>query len=389
MDELVEWRKGENISQKYLAERAGIEKTYLSKIENHKKRATDRLLQRLMNVLRMETTEEEPIDIIIDYCRVRIPTMDIGLVLEKLFHIETDYFLHEDHAFYGYKEQYILGDISVMTSPEEKNGILIELKGRGCRQIEMYLQAQKREWTDFFHDIQNMGGIFKRIDIAINDRFGILDVGRLKEKCKKGECTSYFRGIGTNEEGRFHKQREDNRMEMGETLYIGSKKSEIYFCIYEKDYEQYIRQGVSMAEADVKNRFEIRLKNDRAKSAIEDYLEHGDIGKTAFGIIHHYIRFLEPGKGTKQNWKLDGDWQLFIGLEQRKIKLTMKPEPYTIEKTYNWINKQVMPSLKMLEELDKVKGTTVLQDMMDHTELTEKQKKIIEQETRPIEDVIL
>ena len=28
---------------------------------------------------------------------------------------------------------------------------------------------------------------------------------------------------------------------MGNTLYLGSLKSEIYFCIYEKDYEQYVK----------------------------------------------------------------------------------------------------------------------------------------------------
>ena len=33
----------------------------------------------------------------------------------------------------------------------------------------------------------------KRLDLAINDRVGILDIPKLKEKYKAGECISYFR----------------------------------------------------------------------------------------------------------------------------------------------------------------------------------------------------
>lgn len=47
---------------------------------------------------------------------------------------------------------------------------------------------------------------------------------------------------------------------MGHTLYIGSLKSEVYFCIYEKAYEQYAKLGIPIEETPVKNRFEIRLK---------------------------------------------------------------------------------------------------------------------------------
>ena len=36
------------------------------------------------------------------------------------------------------------------------------------------------------------------------------------------------------------RNREKDAASMGNTLYLGSLKSEIYFCIYEKDYEQYV-----------------------------------------------------------------------------------------------------------------------------------------------------
>ena len=39
---------------------------------------------------------------------------------------------------------------------------------------------------------------------------------------------------------------------MGNTLYIGSLQSEVYFCIYEKDYEQYKKHDIPIADSNIK-----------------------------------------------------------------------------------------------------------------------------------------
>ncbi len=85
---------------------------------------------------------------------------------------------------------------------------------------------------------------------------------------------------------------------MGRTLYLGSLKSDVYFCIYEKDYEQYVKLGTPLEEADIINRFEIRLRNERAYYAVRDLLTYYDAEQTAFSIINQYVRFVdeEPDK---------------------------------------------------------------------------------------------
>ena len=70
-------------------------------------------------------------------------------------------------------------------------------------------------------------------------------------------------------------------------LPIGSLKSEVYFCVYEKSYEQYIKLGIPIEEASIKNRFEIRLKNERAYYAVRDLLTYYDAERTAFSIIKY------------------------------------------------------------------------------------------------------
>ena len=51
--------------------------------------------------------------------------------------------------------------------------MLLELKGRGCRQFESYLLAQERSWYEFFMDVLMEDGVMKRLDLAINDKTGI------------------------------------------------------------------------------------------------------------------------------------------------------------------------------------------------------------------------
>ncbi|MET1546966.1 replication initiation factor domain-containing protein, partial [Staphylococcus aureus] len=82
----------------------------------------------------------------------------------------------------------------------------------------------------------------KRLDLAINDKTGILNIPDLAKKCKQEECISVFRSFKNYRSGELVHR--DEKPYMGNTLYIGSLKSEVYFCIYEKDYEQYVKNDV-------------------------------------------------------------------------------------------------------------------------------------------------
>lgn len=390
VDRMREMRTGYGISQARLAELCGISRQYLNGIENYKRIVPERQLQKMCMLIRQEAGEE-PLEIIIDYFRVRIPTQDVRMVLEELLRMRMERFMYLDFGRYGYNGQYIFGDITVMVSVRKENGILLELKGKGCRQFERILEAQKRTWYAFIRYVMEKHGVWKRVDIAINDKFGMLDIPRLIEKRKRGEYGGNLQKVGIEESGRESGIRgEWDKLEMGITLYLGSRKSDTYFCIYEKDYEQMEKNGIPLTEAKIKNRFEIRLKDKRAEQAVLDLVSYENPSATAFGIINHYAWFLKPGKkDRKKRENLDEEWLLFIGNEERDLKLTTEPEPYTIEKTKKWVTKQVMPSLKMLKEMDDIQGTNFVENTFQQTQLKEKHQKLIEQMELSVEDVIL
>ena len=377
------------VSQTKLAVMAGISREHLSRIESGKVAVTEEMKTKLLEALE-KFNPEVPLTMLFDYVRIRFPTLDIGHIIKDILQLNIQYMIHEDFGHYSYTEHYYIGDIFVYTSPDEEKGVLLELKGKGCRQFESYLLAQERSWYDFLMDALVDGGVMKRLDLAINDHTGMLDISELTEKCRNEECVSVFRSFKSYASGELVKHEEQDKAGMGYTLYIGSLKSEVYFCVYEKSYEQYIKLGIPIEEAPIKNRFEIRLKNERAYYAVRDLLTYYDAERTAFSIINRYVRFVDKEADKKRSdWKLSVCWAWFIGENREPLKLTTKPEPYTLDRTLRWIQRQVDPTLKMLETITAKTGIDYLKEIRKSTKLTEKHYKIIEQQTTSTEDVIL
>ena len=201
------------------------------------------------------------------------------------------------------------------------------------------------------------------------------------------ECISYFRMqkdySGTEKCG------SDLPKNTGETLYLGSTSSELYMCAYQKNYEQYVKNGTEIEDTEIKNRFEIRMKNERAYYAVVDLLTYRDAERTAFSIINHYVRFVDrEDDKPKSQWITNDDWAWFVGENREPIRLTTKPEPYTLQKALHWLQRQVAPTIKMVQALDRENRTTILKDMIEQAELKDKHKHLLQLEKSTIEERI-
>lgn len=372
---LKETRVDYGISQNQLATACGISRQYLNSIETGRKIPSQALAIYLHDTLE-RFNPDLPLTLLIDYVRIRFPTTNVKKIIEEILRLKFSYMLNEEYAFYGYQEQFVMGDIIVMFSNDEEKGVLLELKGRGCRQFESFLLAQSRSWYDFFIDCLAVGGVMKRLDLAINDRTGILDIRELTKKCQNEECISLFRSFKSYGSGELVRKQEKEGM--GETLYIGSVKSEVYFCLYQKDYEQLMKLGIPLEEAEIKNRFEIRLKNERALFAVRDLIRYRNVERTAFSIINRYLRFVEKDETKRRSqWQTNERWAWFIGKNRQELRLTTEPEPYTLERTIRWIGRQVAPTLKMAQILDKINDTTIVKDIIKRAELANGTKRLL------------
>ena len=192
IEELRQKREEYGVTQTRLAVACGISREYYNRIEKGKQPLNDELREVIEKQIE-RFNPQEPLFLLIDYFRVRFPSTDALAIIRDVLQLKSDYMLYEDYGKYGYESKYVPGDINIMCSMQEHVGVLLELKGKGCRQMECYLLAQERSWYDFMLDCMTAGGVMKRLDLAINDRAGILDIPKLKEKYKAGECVSYFR----------------------------------------------------------------------------------------------------------------------------------------------------------------------------------------------------
>lgn len=372
-------RKHLELTQKRVALRLGITLRHLNRLENGACNPSASLQMEIDRVL--DTWSDEPeITLMIDYLRVRFPTCDVTWVINEVLGLDRELMLHESYAYFGYQEMDVFGEIQVMTAAgnDTKRGVLVEMKGKGCRHMEGLLLTHNQTWFDFFRRLYETKCVFKRLDLAINDKVGLLDIAELIRKCDRNECISVMRHFEAIRSGHMNDPENNGK---GNTLYIGSRKSGIYFCLYEKMAEQLAKYG-AQADTSIINRLEIRLTNDRASIAVEDLLSHRDAERTAFGIIKRYIRFVDPQKEKPRlKWPINKHWEYFCGQNRVPLRLTLAPEPFDLNRTRAWIAKQVGPMEKVIMQIDGYYGNTDTMETIRDAKLSKKHLKILEQFT--------
>ena len=102
---------------------------------------------------------------------------------------------------------------------------------------------------------------------------------------------------------------------------------------------------------------------------------------------HQDIPYKDDSK-PRSDWKLNEEWAWFIGNNRERLKLTTKPEPYSFQRTLNWLSHQVAPTLKVAIKLDEINQTQVVKDILDHAKLTDRHKQILKQQSVKEQDVI-
>ncbi|MFS3933173.1 DNA relaxase NicK [Bacillus subtilis] len=330
-------------------------------------------------------TVESPLVSMVDYIRVSFKAHDVDRIIEEVLHLSKDFMTEKQSGFYGYVGTFELDYIKVFYSaPDDNRGILIEMSGQGCRQFESFLECRKKTWYDFFQDCMAQGGSFTRFDLAIDDKKTYFSIPELLKKAQKGECISRFRKSDFN--GSFDLS---DGIAGGTTIYFGSKKSEAYLCFYEKNYEQAEKYNIPLEELSDWNRYELRLKNERAQVAIDALLKTKDLTLIAMQIINNYVRFVDADENiTREHWKTSLFWSEFIG-DVGRLPLYVKPQKDFYQKSRNWLRNSCAPTMKMVLEADEHLGKTDLSDMITEAELADKHKKMLDVFLADVADMVV
>lgn len=207
--DLKRYRKELKLKQQELASKLGIERSLISKIESGKRVISKELEQKIIDVLNLDGGHAS-VEAKIDFLRIRFKTLDVRTVIEKLLHMDMNWFTHEPRGFYHYTETFSYSSIRIFRNPENVNmGIMLDLSGEGCRQLEeIFEEDNKRSWTEFFRslyddDIFGQGVLvdtkITRIDIALDELIvkeqENFDLYVLKEKMEQGLVDTTFKNF--------------------------------------------------------------------------------------------------------------------------------------------------------------------------------------------------
>lgn len=193
-----------------------------------------------------------------------------------------------------------------------KDTTYVNMSGAGCRAYETH--STNCDWDSLFALLVSCDDYhISRLDVAYDDFDGVLDLSLIRSECfhRDHMITTFRRGCV--EQGILNAIDEN-------TVYFGSKHSNLMFRIYNKAAER--------NRSDHWVRFEIQMRDDRAILFIQKYIEHSyNIGVVFKGVVFNYLRFVTPKEDDSNNrrWNLQVWYSNFIG-EVEKIKLFEKKD---------------------------------------------------------------
>ncbi|MBZ1521603.1 replication initiation factor domain-containing protein [Leuconostoc mesenteroides] len=365
-------------NQLTFSKKMGVSNTLLSLIESDNKPITDDFVEKMYTTF---PDLKNALDLQFDWVTITFSDMTGEQVINDVMRLKSELFLERsttqnfytrEFAFAGEKNIYVQDfepTKDVDTNQDvQKIGATMYLTGQGTRLFEKALLEQGLTWKKFFVQAKRFKGTYSRLDIAINDNWGLLDMEEIIESTQKNRFWSKSRSFA------IHGNNQD-----GWTANFG--KSPFVIRIYDKQKEQE-QKGL---ETSIKNRVELELHADRAEQVISEWFENDNLVEYSVSILYTYLWFVdEPiddeelkGNHVRERYidtlKPMPAWSLLTSLGQ-SMKFVREPKEQSVDSILSWIMKYVVPSLEVLK---KTGHWHEVIEAMDKANLSPEQEKLI------------
>nr|OTP14463.1 hypothetical protein A5888_002564 [Enterococcus sp. 9E7_DIV0242] len=231
---------------------------------------------------------------------------------------------------------------------------------------EQLLQAMNMTWRLFFRRLFTYCDSFfdvKRLDVALDDRNIIpyFTVKQLIRKCEQGMFYSNRRKHDIYESG-FQGTRRSR------TLYIGKRKSDLMFRIYDKDMETASEKRVAVEEIGSWKRLEMEFKRMLAHNLVKMIAyEENSLEELIRGIVKEELTFYTDST-CKTIWQ---PWERYLG-KISPIKIPRVYEVTGLLNTEQWlIHGGGLAGVKAFQFLAENSALGHLQDLEQVKEETE------------------
>lgn len=232
---------------------------------------------------------------------------------------------HYEHCFMG-------NDVLVYQAYVDRlddMGFLVTLTGQGCRYYESRLKDGEIAdvWREFFIKLRalTLSGCsvnVSRIDLAIDNYDGALDMDLIEDSARKGELVSQFRSGRRRDsiEVSFEKGLVNDA---GNTIYFGSRKSATYCRFYDKKQEQLAKFKTDKEKCNELKRIshwvrmEFEFKREQAVKIVNAICDIDDFPAYYAQVINGYLRFVEDDNVNITRRSVKKWWSDFLGTAKR------------------------------------------------------------------------
>ncbi|WP_259346769.1 XRE family transcriptional regulator [Leuconostoc citreum] len=369
------------VTQSELANKMGVSPRTLWGIENGDQKISDRLINRLLAVY---PDLAQSIEVQFDWVSLTFPDLTSKQVINEVLSIQSDLFLERqtsqnfytrEMAFAGEKNIYIQ-DFAPIKNPEtqaieQKYGTTLYLTGKGTRLFEKALLEQNMNWRNFFEKARRYRGHLTRLDIAINDKWGLLDMNDLVKAVQEKRFWSKSKSYAVH-----------GNVDDGWTVNFG--KSPLVIRAYDKRKEQ-ASKGF---DTDIQNRVELELHQDKAEYVIDEWFNQDNkktLTEISFDILYTYLWFTNQPiekkllKADKVRDTIESSvepmpaWSLLTALGH-KMKFIRQPKEQSVERIEKWVLTSVVPSLLVLK---KTGHWAEVIEAINSAELSSEQQKLV------------
>ena len=379
-DNLILMRQLLGVTQQELAAAMDMSRKTVTRFENGEQKISDKFVNKLISVY---PQLPEAIEVQFDWVSLTFPDLTSKQVIADVLRLQENLFLERptsqnfytrEMAFAGEKNIYIQ-DFAPVKNPEtqavdQKFGTTLYLTGKGTRLFEKALLEQSMNWHDFFAKARLYRGHLTRLDIAINDKWGLLKMNDLVKAVQEKRFWSKSKSYAVH-----------GNVDDGWTVDFG--KSPFVIRAYDKHKEQ-ANKGY---DTDVKTRVELELHQDKAEYVLDEWLNHDKkLVDITFDILYTYLWFTNEPIDAQ---KLKSDkvrevieqtvdpmpaWSLLTALGNR-MKFVRQPKKQNVERIEKWVLQSVVPSLAVLK---KTGHWHEIIEAINSVELSAEHQKLVE-----------
>ena len=246
------------------------------------------------------------------------------------------------HGGLGYRSCVQRGHVRVYFDGAPGMGVHAVLSGQALRQLEQEFSLfDEASWLAWLSSLRERGCRFTRIDPAMDDKGegAVLDMRVIEAAARERQVVSLFRTCEHRTRNAWELSGE-GVAEAGETLYFGSRSSEMFVRIYDKAAQQ--------GEAFHHIRVEMECKGKNAEEMVTALLCGGFANVPR--ILLAYLDFKTPsgGDSNKRRWSTAPWWADFLDRCEKARLHVKRAAVRTVERVKAWIQKQAAQSLAVV-----------------------------------------